>query len=242
MSNLEIWNKVKTTDQAYTKKGQGGQGGSTAINAHYMIREATKTFGPIGIGWGYEVLEENFIEAEHIYMTIGQNRVLDGINKNHTIKLKLWFKYDGEKGEVIDYGHTKYSYKTKGGSGYWFYDEEVSKKSLTDAIKRCLSKIGICADIYLGEFDDQNYQAEAAQEIYVEKETAKLDKKAAKLEEEAEQHQHFIDSIEAAKTENELKRLWIVISDKCLLMSQGTKRQEKLLAHYNKKMTGLNND
>ena len=240
MDNLKLWSAVKTTDTQYTKKGQGGQSGSTSINAHYMMMRATEQFGPIGIGWGYDVLEERIDEAEHVYMTIGKDRILDGINKNHTIKLKLWFKWGDERGSVIDFGHTKYCYKTQ--RGKWMYDEEVSKKSLTDAIKRCLSKIGICADIYLGEFDDHQYLAEITEEQRIRKENENIDKQQTKQEEESGQHSQFITDIEATENEAELKKLWPIIAAKCLLMSRGTQRQSELMKHYTKKIEGFKND
>ena len=240
MNNLEIWDKVKTTDQTYTKKGMGGQSGATSINAHYMMMRATETFGPIGIGWGYDVVEEKFVDAEPVYYSAGTERVLEGIGKNHTIKLKLWFKIDGEKGEITDYGHTKYSYKTSGGK--WKFDEEVSKKSLTDAIKRCLSKIGFCADIYLGEFDDQNYQAEAYQVTQAEKEAQAIEKDEAKAKIEADKHQGLIDEIHSAENASVLRRAWPLITRKALNMSNGDRRLAVLTKEYDDKLKGFNNE
>ena len=52
--NMDIWNAVEKTDPKHTK-AVNQRGGFTAIGANYQIMNATKQFGPIGIGWGYTV-------------------------------------------------------------------------------------------------------------------------------------------------------------------------------------------
>lgn len=51
--NMELWNKVCRTDPAHTKH-VGQRGGFTAIDAMYQIECATKEFGPVGVGWGWD--------------------------------------------------------------------------------------------------------------------------------------------------------------------------------------------
>lgn len=60
-SNLEIWNRVHKTDPVFTKefKGAGGFEG-TSINSTYVFERATELWGPCGVGWGYEIIEERF--------------------------------------------------------------------------------------------------------------------------------------------------------------------------------------
>ena len=119
-----------------------------------MAKAATERFGPIGIGWGYEILEERLDDAGPIY----HEGDLLCQSKLHTIKLRLWYKHqDGDKllvGDLIQFGHTKYIYKSSRG---FSTDWDVAKKSLTDAMKKCLSLLGFCADIFTGQFDDQDY-------------------------------------------------------------------------------------
>ena len=61
MTNTSIWERVQSTDPKFTKnyKGAGGFSG-TAINATYLVKKATEQFGPLGSGWGYEIVEERF--------------------------------------------------------------------------------------------------------------------------------------------------------------------------------------
>lgn len=62
---------------------------------------------------------------------------------------------DGAKGEVEHFGHTPFVQKSVTYGAV--QDMEASKKSLTDAIKKCLSMLGFNADIFLGMFDDREY-------------------------------------------------------------------------------------
>ncbi|MDT8329054.1 MAG: hypothetical protein RQ750_17060, partial [Roseovarius sp.] len=61
------------------------------------------------------------------------------------------------------YGQTKMAYMTSG--GFLKVDEDAPKKSLTDAITKAASQIGIAANIFLGRWDDNKYIAEVAQDF-----------------------------------------------------------------------------
>ena len=59
--NLKIWNSVDTTDPNYTKGfNRGGGFKGTSTNSTYLAKKATNLFGPIGIGWGYNVIDETY--------------------------------------------------------------------------------------------------------------------------------------------------------------------------------------
>ena len=178
MNDLDIWGKFPKTDPQYTKQNKQGGRSSTAITPVYMVKLATDALGPIGIGWGYTVVEERFdngapivlIQASDtpdklpVYMMDGGNIVYE---KNHTVRIEMWIK--GSDKTFTQYGHTKYSYMTK--NGKYYVDDEYGKKSITDAMTKCLSLLGVCSDVYMGEFDNIDYQ-EAAR---IENDLAKAD-------------------------------------------------------------------
>lgn len=147
MNNLKIWEKVQETDPKYTKKDFGG---FTSINGIYLVKKATEVFGPLGLGWGYDILEERYDDG--IGFVVKDVGVV--MSKTHTIKLELWYKQDKEICKVVNYGHTKAIYKTKNG---YMVDDEAPKKSLTDAVKKCLSMLGFSSDIFMGQFEDRDY-------------------------------------------------------------------------------------
>jgi hypothetical protein len=150
VSNMKLWDSVVKTDPKYTKRfSRGGGFTGTATNATWLAREATRRFGPCGIGWGREVVDEQYREG-------APGDVV------HVVRIKLWYVLDGVRGEIEGYGQTTFVGKNKHGA---FTDEEAPKKSLTDATAKCLSLLGFAADIHLGMFDDDKYvndrQAEA---------------------------------------------------------------------------------
>lgn len=199
MNKLHIWDQVKETDPAFIKKDETGVNKYlTSIDGLYMFKRATETFGPVGIGWGYSILEERY---EDIVM-FKSNNLGDIMSKNHTIKLELWYKVGEDTGKIINFGHTKYIYKTNRGAV--MVDEEAPKKSLTDAIKKCLSMLGVCADVYMGMFDDREYEAERKRQSDIEN----ADDRDAEIMRQSEEFSSWIDSeIQSYKKIDSLKSL-----------------------------------
>lgn len=150
-NNLVIWNQVEKTDTAHTKDGKVSGQKITSISGTSVVLQATKVFGPVGIGWGYNIVEERFDQGMPI---IKDDKVICHVLV-HTLRLKLWYILDGVKGEVEHFGHTPFVQKSVSYGAV--QDMEASKKSLTDAIKKCLSMLGFNADIFLGMFDDRDY-------------------------------------------------------------------------------------
>ncbi|MEO9497676.1 MAG: hypothetical protein ABJG42_24595 [Vibrio splendidus] len=171
--NLKIWSTNQKTDPSHVKDAQKGL---SSIDAYYIFQQATKMFGPCGIGWGYEELREDYQSGEPIIDKSGE---ITGTIINHVIRIKLWYKWNGEKGEINSIGSTKYLSKNKYGM---VSDEEAAKKSLTDAIKKALSMLGFSADVYMGMFEDANYRTEVGNEKAIEKAVDKDAEKARQAE------------------------------------------------------------
>lgn len=137
MSNIELWDSVCQTDPSHTKKfTKGGGFSGTAIKPIYIIRKATEKFGPVGIGWG-------FTELEH--------EVVGGV---WCSKVEVWYNYNNQRGTIQQWGQTVMQGKNKNGD---FVDEEAPKKSMTDALTKCLSYLGFSGDVHMGLFDDHKY-------------------------------------------------------------------------------------
>lgn len=149
--HLAIWDQVKETDPRFTKNAKVDGQDITAISGVYQIMRATETFGPVGEGWGWDILWERFDEGAPL---LGNDGQIITHEKTHTLYLRVWYRHEGTTRHVRQFGHTRYLYKTE-----WGYktDHEYAKKSLTDAIKKCLSCLGFSADIHLGMFDDVTY-------------------------------------------------------------------------------------
>tara|TARA_Y100000593_G_scaffold21209_1_gene42584 strand:+ start:940 stop:1581 length:642 start_codon:yes stop_codon:yes gene_type:complete len=126
--NMELWNKVCRTDPAHTKH-VGQRGGFTAIDAMYQIECATKEFGPVGVGWGWD-FELMFPPNDTVIAVV----TLWHTKRDQTVKQV------GQKSL---------------GSGR--VDEDATKKAVTDGLTKCLSYLGFNADVFLGKFDDNKY-------------------------------------------------------------------------------------
>lgn len=152
--NLELWNESRFIDPAFTKKftRRGGFAG-TSINSTYAIKRATEVFGPVGLGWGWIVTEDRYKDGPNLLTSEG---VVIGHECVHVIRIRLWYKWKDQKGEIEHFGQTMFIEKTSSGLKT---DEEHAKKSLTDAITKALSCIGIGAEIHLGMWDDNKYVA-----------------------------------------------------------------------------------
>ncbi|MBZ3665536.1 Rad52/Rad22 family DNA repair protein [Pseudomonas monteilii] len=203
-TNMRIWEQVQTTDTRYTKNAEVGGQKITSLNGTAMVMKATEVFGPVGIGWGWKVIEERFDDGHEVFAGEGDKRICLGREIGHTVKIQLWFMQDGQRGEVEQYGCTRYQYKTKYGMTT---DGEAPKKSLTDAIKKALSMLGFSADVFLGMFDDQNYVLQLQAEQAIEQ----AEDRQAEIERQQQERLDFIkDTIETmqkAVTPHERKKI-----------------------------------
>jgi hypothetical protein len=202
--NMQIWNRVEKTDTRFTKDAKVGGQQITSLNGTAMIMKATEIFGPVGIGFGWTVLEERFDKGAEMFVGEGEKRASLGFELNHTVKIKFWIKHDGERGEFEQYGCTPYLYKSKYGTTT---DGEAPKKSLTDAIKKSLSMLGFSADVFLGMFDDHTYVEQLKEEQAIEQ---AVDKDAEILRQKQERLDWLNSAVETmgkAVTAHELKML-----------------------------------
>lgn len=151
MSNhLELWQSVEKTDPSHVKEITGKAYRGNSPKPHYIIHKATETFGPCGIGWGFQIAGERIEEGA-------------GGDKVHIAHVRVWYKWNDQRGEVEHVGQTMFCGKRKDGKPYT--DEDAPKKSVTDALIKALSMIGFAGDIFMGRFDDSKYVNELREEI-----------------------------------------------------------------------------
>lgn len=142
-SNLDIWNKYADIDPKFTKKITGKPYQGTSPSPQYIIKCLTDMFGPVGKGFGWTVEREEF-------QPLGEEIL-------HWCRIRFWWTDGDTIASFESYGQTKALMKTKSGL---MSDEDAPKKSLTDAIVKAASQIGVAANIFLGRWDDQKYVAE----------------------------------------------------------------------------------
>lgn len=143
--NLKIWQTFADIDPQFTKPITGKAYKGTSPNPQYVVQCLTELFGPVGKGFGWEVLKEEFTPL--------------GEEVLHWCRIRFW--HESRDNWFEAYGQTKALMKTRNGI---MSDEDAPKKSLTDAIVKAASHLGIAANIFLGRWDDQKYVASVADE------------------------------------------------------------------------------
>ena len=141
MSNLELWDSVEKTDPSHTKEVTFGRK-ITAIDPYRQIKNATEKFGPVGIGWGWTVVQIENLPTNELGILI---------RMWHTDKANTFDQW-GQASLYIDKAENK-------------KDTDCLKKATTDGVTKCLSLIGFNADVFLGKFEDNKYVNQLKEEF-----------------------------------------------------------------------------
>lgn len=210
MSNLEIWDKFADIDPKFTKPITGKPYKGTSPNPHYVIRCLTEMFGPVGVGFGWDVEAEGF-------QPMGEELL-------HWCRIRFWH---GDGRGFSAYGQTKAVMKTRNG---FMNDEDAPKKSLTDAITKAAAQVGVASNIFLGRWDDNKYVAE------VNAEYREAEKPVPKPEEGRDRIKVAIASQPNAEM---LEKLWGQSNIKELMQTLPQPMQAELQTAYTDKLASL---
>lgn len=252
--NLALWKNVFKTDERFTT-AFSVNGGGTSINGTYVAMKATREFGPFGIGWGVEVLEERFDKGAPITRRIqtpsGESWELipDGsggylTELHHTMKVRVWYILNGVRGESEAYGCTPYIYGSKHGP---ISDGEAPKKSWTDAMKKALSPLGFSADIFMGLYDNLEYRQKNKAEFAI-KNASENAEDAARLRKELDERlTNVANTLAAGVTLNEVNKVFSPIAREVdthrkAAESRGDTEYAKYLTSRLRRLTGIKDD
>ena len=132
--NLALWNAVKDVPPQYLKKITGGRlNGMSDISPQWRLQVLTERFGPVGIGWYYEVIERWTESA--------------GEEISSHVLINLYVKDNGAWSRPIQgMGGSMLLAKEKSGL---HHSDEAFKMALTDALSVACKALGIAASIYL---------------------------------------------------------------------------------------------
>ena len=234
MSNTRIWDRVDVTDPSATKNftGMGGFKG-TAIKPTYLMHKATEVFGPCGEGWGWVVLEDRFDEGGPLQAPTKEWPEAPRINaKLHTLKIELWYLgKDGQKCTIQHYGHTPFVYFQQ---GKIMTDWEAAKKSLTDAIGKCLQPLGFAADIHMGLFDDTAYVDAVRDEVAITKAEDRVAEEDRQKQERLDYIKSVVENMRGAQSAHEVKK----IHDHAVRIL-GARKDTSAVRRINKELTDL---
>ena len=148
--NMRFWESVKKTDPKRVKAITGKQYKGNSPQPYYLVERMTEAFGMCGIGWGLNIVNERMER-------LTETDVL------HVAVVEIWYKQGDEYGKITQIGQTKACYKTSSGS--MLVDEDAPKKSVTDAMTKCMSYLGFAGDIFSGKWDDSKYVQDLTNEF-----------------------------------------------------------------------------
>lgn len=198
--NLALWHQIEKTPESQTKAITGKPYKGTSPKPYYLVQKATETFGPCGIGWGFEIVNE---------------RVENGAegDKVHIAHIRVWYEWNGKRGQVEHVGQTMLAGKNRNGP---FTDEDAPKKSVTDALVKALSMIGFAGDIFMGRYDDSKYVSELKAEEAEKEKAGKAPKPTSAAEQKrqlAEIDKDLLDAHSAADVKR-LVDIWASIAER----------------------------
>jgi hypothetical protein len=161
--NRRYWDKIKDVTDTTALKGftRGGGFTGTDINPTWRMERMTEVFGPVGWGWGYEVVKRwsetfktvkkgeipiVFTTVRCWYVPINEEpywpKNEDGISDRRNPPINaLWTGEQDGGTEVTDRG-----------------TDEVYKQAITDAYGKACAQVGLGAAIYRGKWDDSKYK------------------------------------------------------------------------------------
>lgn len=147
---MKFWESVKKTDPKRVKAITGKQYKGNSPQPYYLVERMTEAFGMCGIGWGINIINERMER-------LTDNDVL------HVAVVELWYVLGDKKGTISQIGQTKAAYKKNDGG--MMVDEDAPKKSITDAMTKCMSYLGFAGDIFSGQWDDSKYVSDLTNEF-----------------------------------------------------------------------------
>ncbi len=159
-ANGRLWNEVAKTYPSQTKRVNSGGRSFTAIDAYAQIKRATEVFGPVGIGWGWEVKSlQHFGQSPHdvVHATVEVWYIEPEIDDDSP------FGSQERRGVFTSVGCAQMTMQPKG-KDYVRVDADAGKKATTDAITKALSFIGFNVDVFFGAFDSNKYVEEMERE------------------------------------------------------------------------------
>lgn len=145
MEKLELFRQFENTPDEAKKPIEAGRlKGFTDINPMWRFKRLTEVFGPVGIGWKFEIKDKQIVPGA------------DGV-VSAFVDILLYYKWNGEWSEGIP-GTGGSAFVAKERNGLYTSDE-CFKMALSDAIGTACKALGMSADIYFSK-DRSKYTTE----------------------------------------------------------------------------------
>jgi len=132
--NMEIWEALRSAKPEFVKK-MGHKGGLNSIDPQYRIEKMTRLFGPYGDTWGMDEYATEIVRDEKTRPVLIM------------MKASFWYTLKGKRISFPIYSSRPMAGKL----------EDLLKCLETSTLCKAMSRIGVCADVYMGAFDGDEY-------------------------------------------------------------------------------------
>lgn len=143
MSNLAIWDKLKTPPANALKKIEAGRlKGKSDINPQWRYEAMTEVFGPCGVGWKFTV--------DRVWPEPASDGQIFAF-----AAVSIYIRHNDEWSDAIPgYGGSMLlEMESKG----MHSSDEGYKMAITDAIGTAMKMLGVAAEVYRGNYDGSKY-------------------------------------------------------------------------------------
>lgn len=143
MANKDIWNALKQPPATALKEIQGGRlRGMTDVSPQWRYETMTEQFGPVGVGWRYEIIRT-------------WSELAPDNQRFAFAEISLFFKNGETWSEAIP--GTGGSLLVANEKGGLHANDEAYKMAVTDALSVAMKMLGVAADVYAGRWDGAKY-------------------------------------------------------------------------------------
>lgn len=144
--NLEVWNLVQDTPKEFLKQIPGSSGKQlTEINPTYRVKKMTEAFGPLGIGWKYQIardLNGNLIERTEASLV--NNQIVF-----YKVLVEVYIRYENEWVKAAEQWGSAELIEVFNSGKVADKMNDAHKSAMTDALGKLLSHFGVGSDVYL---------------------------------------------------------------------------------------------
>lgn len=178
MSNLDIYNKVRSVPKEALKEIKAGRlKGFSDINPMWRIKTLTEIFGMCGVGWKTEIVDKRIEEG-------GKGE------KACFIEINLYVKVDGVWSDaIVGLGGSSFIALERNGL---YTSDECFKMAYTDALGIACKSLGVAADVYFDK-DRTKYDDHEQTEVQGNaKQTS--NKQQNKVDDEAEYKKFYAEA------------------------------------------------
>lgn len=149
MENKHYYDLLRSVPDTAKKTIKAGRiKGMTDINPQWRYEVMTETFGPIGIGWKFEIINKDIIDGADNSKCAFVDILLYHKEKNS----------DAWSDPIPGTGGSSFIANEKNGP---YTSDECFKMALTDALSVAMKMLGVAADVYRG-FHESKYQITAS--------------------------------------------------------------------------------